>query len=198
MNDVEVWKGTSERERGSTHLPELRHEPRIPEDLQLHHLRVLLDRPAARQNALHRTHFSRKLEAENTASVPAGLYDIDIPLDQEHHPSPTPRWAVLAFWSCKSRPSSEPYGRLCSMTGFPEFNGSVHERVRRKEVAGESREGGRKTEGSVGERTSASRRAMTFSSSIAGSISISTVNVPPRSVANVSSIPRSLIKDQVE
>lgn len=38
------------------------------------------------------------------------------------------------------------------MTGIPDFNESVHKRVRRTEVAGESREGGRMTERSVSDR----------------------------------------------
>ena len=76
MNVSRVWKWG--RLWGRTHLPELPHELRVPKDLQPHHLRVLLDRPATPQNTLHRTQFTPHERSRENADAPARAWDVDL------------------------------------------------------------------------------------------------------------------------
>ena len=80
------------------HLPERRHELRVPKDLQPHHLCALLDRPATPQNILHRTQPTPHNESRQIQDASARAWDMDLSPEQEHRLLSDPTLGHRRFW----------------------------------------------------------------------------------------------------
>ena len=100
---VDCGDGKGEGRR-KTHLPELRHELRVPKDLQPHHLRVLLDRPATPQNTLHRTQFTPHKRSRQNPDAPARSWDVDLSPEQEHRLLSDATLGHRRFWVVEVAP----------------------------------------------------------------------------------------------
>lgn len=97
---------------GRTHRSQLGHEPRVAQQLQAHHLRVLLDR------SVHESHHTRSARSARvgwgSAHLPPTLAILRRRRSIALSPC-TPSCRIVAFGSCSSRPSCE---MLCSLTGI--------------------------------------------------------------------------------